>query len=80
MENFATVIDDFRAANALVEVAGEAELMEALSSLLHDPGRRRAYGSRAAAVVERKRGATEQTVKRMQEAVGGNRTRGDAWL
>ena len=62
MENFADVVADFRAADALLQVADGAGLAEAVRALCASPERRLALGRRAAEVVEQRRGAVAATV------------------
>jgi len=62
MENFQEIADEFRAADALVQVADEARLAGVLHELLRDAGRRRALGESGHALVERNRGALGRTV------------------
>lgn len=56
-ENFATVIADFRAANALVQVPDVVALERVVMELWLDNQTARAYGQRAAQVVHAKAGA-----------------------
>jgi 3-deoxy-D-manno-octulosonic-acid transferase len=69
MENFPGVIHDFLDAEALIQVADDAELEAQLSLLLGDAAMRDAYGARAGALVERKRGVVARTVERIRERV-----------
>ena len=62
MENFAAILNDFRTAEAVVQVADAAGLQQALGELLSDPARREALGRRAAEVVRNKAGAVRVTV------------------
>ncbi len=63
MENFPVVIDDFREAKALIQVADEKSLAETVRALLAAPELRKEYGSKAAALVEAKTGALAATVE-----------------
>jgi len=63
LENFPGVADDFRQADALVQVEDEDGLREAVRMLLDDPERRAAYGRRARELVERKRGVVAASVE-----------------
>lgn len=65
-ENFRDVLEEFRAADAVVEVADEAGLAAALERLLADEAARQRLGQRAKAVVERNRGALERTVEKLE--------------
>jgi 3-deoxy-D-manno-octulosonic-acid transferase len=67
MENFQEIADELRAAGGLLQVAGEAELIEALGELLGDAARRRALGQNGRAVVERSRGALRRSVDALAE-------------
>lgn len=48
--NFLTVLEDFRSADAIVEVANESELAEKILAALQSPETWHAYGDRAAAM------------------------------
>ena len=63
MENFESIIPDFLAAQALVQVADAAGLRAAAARLLKDPAEAQARGLRAAAVVHAKSGALHATVQ-----------------
>jgi tetraacyldisaccharide 4'-kinase len=58
MENFRAIADEFREAEAVVEIGSSAELAPAVTALLRDPGRAARIGQRALACAEAKRGAT----------------------
>lgn len=62
MENFREIAEQFRAEDAIVEVAAPEALGPAVAGLLADDARRRALGERARALVERNRGALRRTV------------------
>ena len=64
MENFAEIADEFRAARALVEVAGAGDLAPAVQRLLADDG---GVGGRALQCAEARRGATARAVAAMRE-------------
>jgi tetraacyldisaccharide 4'-kinase len=68
MENFAAIAAEFRAADAVVDIAGPADLAAAVGDLLRDPARRAALGSRARELALAKRGATERAVWAIVEA------------
>jgi 3-deoxy-D-manno-octulosonic-acid transferase len=63
MENFESILPDFLAAQALVQVADAADLRAAAARLLQDPAEAQALGARAAAVVRAKSGALHATVQ-----------------
>jgi 3-deoxy-D-manno-octulosonic-acid transferase len=67
MENFPGVMDDFLAADALVQVADSAELEAQLVLLLGSPEAREAYGDRAGALVAEKRGVVDRSIAAMKE-------------
>jgi 3-deoxy-D-manno-octulosonic-acid transferase len=62
-ENFASVMDDFRKAEAIIEVADAAALQKALAGLLDDEAARRRYGENARRLLEAKRGTVAATVR-----------------
>lgn len=62
MENFRAVVDDMRAAEALVEVGDLQSLRRSLDDLFASPQRRKALGEAAANVVRAKAGATARTL------------------
>jgi len=62
MENFDSILPDFLAAQAVIQVPDAAALTRAIRQLLADPDARRALGARAAEVVHRKAGAIRATV------------------
>ena len=64
MENFPDVIREFTAANAILRVSDASELEARIAFLLGHEDERRAYGQRAAALVEKNRGALRVTVER----------------
>lgn len=57
--NFLTVLDDFRAAKAIVEVADENALAEKLAEALENPQQWRAYGAAAARMTDEKSGVLD---------------------
>jgi 3-deoxy-D-manno-octulosonic-acid transferase len=57
--NFLTVLEDFRAAQAIVEVADENALAEKLAAALADPQAWHAYGVRAASMTAEKSGVLD---------------------
>ncbi len=70
MENFESIVPDFRAAQALVQVADAAGLRAAAARLLQDPAAAQALGTRAAAVVSAKSGALHATVQQILPLLG----------
>lgn len=70
LENFPNVAEDFRKAQAMVQVRDPAGLREALKMLLEDVELRETYGRRARELVERKRGVIAVSVKRIREVWG----------
>jgi 3-deoxy-D-manno-octulosonic-acid transferase len=69
MENFQEIADEFRAADALVQVARADELGPAIVRLLQSPDERARLGERGRALVERNRGALRATVDALAELV-----------
>jgi 3-deoxy-D-manno-octulosonic-acid transferase len=63
MENFREIAEAFVAEDALIQVAGEAELTRMVGALLSEPTRAAAMGARARALVERHRGAMNRTAE-----------------
>jgi 3-deoxy-D-manno-octulosonic-acid transferase len=70
MENFPEIIDDFLAAQAIVQVRDAAGLHGALRSLLTDAASREALGRRAGALVESKCGVIDRGVREILAAIG----------
>ena len=68
MENFAAIAAEFRAADAVVDIAGPADLTAAVRDLLRDPARRASLGARARELALLKRGATDRAVRAIVEA------------
>jgi tetraacyldisaccharide 4'-kinase len=83
MENFAAIATEFRGAEAVVEIAGPADLAAATRDLLDDPARRATLGTRASELARAKRGATERAIQAIVEArdlaVPHFEGRGAAW-
>jgi 3-deoxy-D-manno-octulosonic-acid transferase len=67
--NFRSVVAEFKAADAIIEVATESGLEQAVRNMLADGTRRNQFGGRARKVVERNRGAVERTVARILPAL-----------
>jgi 3-deoxy-D-manno-octulosonic-acid transferase len=68
MENFPDAIRDFKAEGAIVQVADAGELETQIGRLLGDAALRQTYGSKAAALVGKNRGALGQMVERVRLA------------
>jgi 3-deoxy-D-manno-octulosonic-acid transferase len=66
MENFADIVREFKAAEALIQMGTEAELRNTLDQLLADTIMRATYGARAAALVSKNRGSIKATVAAAQ--------------
>lgn len=62
-ENFSSVMEDFRAADAAIVVRSPEEWRDRLLALLNDAPARAALGGRAAALVRAKAGALRRTVE-----------------
>ncbi|MCO5044172.1 MAG: 3-deoxy-D-manno-octulosonic acid transferase [Kiritimatiellae bacterium] len=62
MENFRGVVEDFRQADALIQVPDLQNLRRSIDDLLSNAQRREMMGARAAEVVEKKRGVLERTL------------------
>lgn len=74
MENFRGVVEDFIAADALVQVPDLQNLRRTLDDLLTNEQRRTAMGLRAAAVVAQKRGALDRTLELLDLVVNDGAT------
>lgn len=66
MENFATIMEDFLAADAIVQVADKHALSGEIRRLIADPLARAELGRRAAGIVARNQGAVAKTVAAME--------------
>jgi 3-deoxy-D-manno-octulosonic-acid transferase len=62
MENFAVVVQDFLAADAILQVRDAAGLRDAVRLLLSEPAQRAAMGENARELVARKAGAVAKTL------------------
>ena len=62
MQNFPSIMDDFKQANALIQVTDALALEAELLKLLQDEAERESLGQRAKALVESKRGVMKRTV------------------
>jgi 3-deoxy-D-manno-octulosonic-acid transferase len=62
MENFQAIADEFRGAQAMVEIREESELAAAVDHLLTDAAVRRKVGLRAQACAESRRGTVKRTL------------------
>lgn len=65
MENFPSVMDDMRRADALIQLSSPDELLPELARLLDDPVTRAALGRQAESLVLNKRGVMQETVRRV---------------
>ncbi len=68
MENFAAIIDEFSAADALVKIDGPGALTGAVESLLEDSARATVIGARARELAMAKRGTADAIVKQILTA------------
>ncbi len=66
MDNFREVMADLRGADGVWEVADEAALLRAVTQVMADPDTGRAFGERAARLVESKRGATQMALREIE--------------
>jgi tetraacyldisaccharide 4'-kinase len=69
MENFAAIMDEFSAADAVVQIHGPDNLAGAVESLLDNPARAAEIGSRARSLAEAKRGTAGRVVEQILAAV-----------
>lgn len=69
MENFRGVMEDFRAADAIVQVPDLQKLRRACDELLTNEQRRLTLGRRAAELVEEKRGVIDATIDLLDRAL-----------
>ncbi len=65
MQNFEAIARDFLAADAIVQITGEAQLLPAVRQLLSNPQRANELGGRARNVVEAQRGAASSIARRL---------------
>jgi 3-deoxy-D-manno-octulosonic-acid transferase len=65
MENFAAIMEEFSAADAVIKIGGPDALQGAVESLLDDPGRAAELGARARKLAMGKRGTADVIVKRI---------------
>ena len=68
MENFADIIDEFEAADAVVRIDGPGELASAVESLLENPRRAAEIGARAGSLAAAKRGTAGHVVEKILAA------------
>jgi tetraacyldisaccharide 4'-kinase len=68
MENFAAIMDEFSAAEAVVKIDGPDQLANAVESLLANPARAAQIGGRARALAAAKRGTAGRIVEQILEA------------
>ena len=69
LENFPLVAEEFRSADAFVQVHDADGLEEALSDLFRDEGKRVGYAERAERLVRSKRGAVKKIVNAMENVL-----------
>jgi 3-deoxy-D-manno-octulosonic-acid transferase len=67
MENFQAIADEFRAAEACLEISGPAQLAEAIERLLERPEKAAAMGRKALACAQARRGATDRALEEIRE-------------
>ena len=60
MENFAAIMQEFSAADAVVQIDGPGALAGAVESLLDNPARAADIGARAGALARSKRGTADR--------------------
>jgi 3-deoxy-D-manno-octulosonic-acid transferase len=65
MENFAAIMEEFSAADAVVKINGAGALANAVSGLLEDPARAAEIGNRARALAMAKRGTADRIVEQI---------------
>lgn len=70
LENFPVIADDFRKADAFVQVSGASELRLSIEKLLDSPEQRAVLGERACALVERGRGVVTRSVQIIARELG----------
>ncbi len=69
MENFAAIIEEFSAADAVVKIDGPDALAGAVEALLGNPARAAAIGNRARTLAVAKRGTADKIVQQLLAAV-----------
>ncbi len=67
MENFTEIAEEFRASEAMIEIAGLRELAQAVHAMLTNVRERERVGARARRVAENKRGVTDAIVAQSLE-------------
>jgi len=70
MENFQQIADDFLEAGGLIQIGSPEGLAPAVLRLLNDAAHRNDVGGRARALIERNRGALDETVAALEALVG----------
>ena len=70
VENFPGIEEDFRKADAFLQVADAEELTAQVNRLLRDPAAREGYGRRALELIARRRGVMSVTVDRIGALLG----------
>ncbi|MCU1338499.1 MAG: lipid-A-disaccharide synthase [Bryobacterales bacterium] len=68
MENFAAIMTEFSAADAVLKIDGADALAGAVEALLENPARAAAIGNRARALATAKRGTAEHIVQQLLDA------------
>ena len=68
-DNFRRDVELLLAADAVVQVPGRSEFVDALRALLEDEARRAAYGARARRVIEQNQGATARTLDLVEDLI-----------
>ncbi len=74
MYNFRDVVKLFKSENACIEVNNETELHHAIQDLIENPDKRLIFGEKAKSIVDKNRGATDKTIRLLQDII--NDTRG----
>lgn len=71
MQNFEAIARDFLEAGAIVQIAGEAELLPAARQFLSDPQQAKELGIRARSLVDAQRGAATSIAMRLMQLYFG---------
>ena len=69
MENFQQIADDFLEAGGLIQIGSPDALAPTVLRLLHDAAHRNDVGNRARALIERNRGALDETMAALEALV-----------
>ena len=70
MENFAAIMEEFSAADAVVKINGPDDLVGAVETLLDNPARAADIGARARELANSKRGTADRVVEQILAAAG----------